>query len=650
MTRLSAIVPACSMLLAFALPAQLRAADSPAPQKKTVTTVADLPAFTYKVPAQLDTLLTSDAAWAPFAAAMRANLESLLHGYAISDRKTLQSIELDLLQLDLDENRNTAAEGHLARVLELEDKPDAKSFDSQTFPIAVVLSARRASGANAGPAYHAALARAYTTRLATLPDSASVKVAKLRAVYDVAPPDLALTAVKSLTPLSKKNDNALNNELASEVLWMRTLHRQLLPTRQELLPAFTAHLAAHPPADRDIWKERDVVLDGSAALTPVIIGIWDSGVDTSLFPGHLPDSQGGSDNDRGNQETGFVVDAYGIAYDKHFQREAGSLMPVSDVERAEFPRLIEQYHARLDLQTGRDSRQARAYKAHVQTMTPAQMADEGRLMNLFMGYWHGTSVANFAIAGNPVARIRYVRMTWDRETIGTPTMVYDAAWAQGFARSVQDTVAYFKAHGVRVVNMSWGVTAEEIADNLRRAGVVKDESERKRIANQEMQTLRAAMQSAFAGAPDILFVVAAGNANNDTSFHQSLPDTVDVPNLLSVGAVDKAGAAAGFTSFGKNVSLYAKGVDLEALIPGGEHIVTGGTSFAAPQVVNLAGKLLAKNPELTTAELVELIRDGATVGDDKRLALINPTRSLELLSETPTKWAADPAAQNSVDP
>lgn len=634
MKRLSVIAVACWVSIsAPVLALQLHSMAATAQVPKTVTTAADLPAFTYKVPAQLDTLLTSDAAWAPFAAQMRANLEGVLRDYAITDRKTRQSIETDLMLLDVDAGRNADAEARLAQVLALEGKPQARIFSTDTFLVRVVLDARRAAGADTGAAYHAALAKAYAARLAALPDSVSEHVASVRGVYELAPPDLAITTAKGqLAPQAAKNGNTLGADSVSFMLWLRTLHRTLLPTRAELLPAFAAHLAAHPPQVADIWVVRDVALEDTASLTPVTIGIWDSGVDAALFPGRMFVNPHEQDNGRDNDGNGFIGDVHGIAYDAGFRRSTGGLFPVSDADRAEFPRLIEQNLAMRELRSGVDNERTRAFKARFRDFTPAQTANETRLNSLFMGYWHGTAVANMAAAGNPAARILSARFMWDPEGAGTPIEVCDEAWAERHAAEVTDVVAYFKTHGVRVVNASWNLMTSEIVDNLRRSGVGRDEVERQRLAAARMATVRKAMQSAFAGAPDILFVVAAGNEDNNAAFHESLPGTIALPNVIGVGAVDRAGAAANFTSFGKHVALYGKGVELEALIPGGERIVASGTSFAAPQVTNLAAKLLALNPKLTTAEVVDLIRDGADTGNDTRLSLINPKRSLALLA------------------
>jgi hypothetical protein len=37
----------------------------------------------------------------------------------------------------------------------------------------------------------------------------------------------------------------------------------------------------------DIWAAREVTLTNDQKLTPVLVGIWDSGVDVSLFPNQL---------------------------------------------------------------------------------------------------------------------------------------------------------------------------------------------------------------------------------------------------------------------------------------------------------------------------------------------------------------------------
>src|SRR5204862_425114 len=132
-------------------------------------------------------------------------------------------------------------------------------------------------------------------------------------------------------------------------------------------------------------------------------------------------------------------------------------------------------------------------------------------------------------------------------------------------------------------------------------------------------------------APEILFVAAAGNSNNDAAFAEYIPSGIDLPNVLTVGAVDQAGEETSFTSFGKNVDVHANGFEVESTLPGGERMKYSGTSMAAPNVTNLVGKLLALDPGLNVAALTDLIQRAATKSADGRINLINPKRSLELL-------------------
>jgi subtilisin family serine protease len=50
--------------------------------------------------------------------------------------------------------------------------------------------------------------------------------------------------------------------------------------------------------------------------------------------------------------------------------------------------------------------------------------------------------------------------------------------------------------------------------------------------------------------------------------------------------------------------------------------------MASPNVVNLAAKILAVNPGLTTSEVIRIIRDTADATADGRRHLINPKNAL----------------------
>lgn len=103
----------------------------------------------------------------------------------------------------------------------------------------------------------------------------------------------------------------------------------------------------------------------------------------------------------------------------------------------------------------------------------------------------------------------------------------------------------------------------------------------------------------------ILFVAAAGNhrANNDE--RPSYPASYDVPNVISVAAVDNKGQLASFSCYGKtSVDMGAPGVDIMSSTPDG-YAVWDGTSMATPHVSGVAALVLSNEPNLSMVDLRE---------------------------------------------
>jgi len=155
--------------------------------------------------------------------------------------------------------------------------------------------------------------------------------------------------------------------------------------------------------------------------------------------------------------------------------------------------------------------------------------------------------------------------------------------------------------------------------------------ERKALAREIFEISDKALRKAISESTEILWVTSAGNSDNDIQFDEFYPSSYDYPNLLTVGAVDLAGDETSFTSLGK-VDVYGNGFEVDSYVPGGNRIPFNGTSMSSPQVVNLAGKLLALYPDLSVAQLKAAIIEGA---DEKALEtrsirLMNPRSSLEL--------------------
>ena len=115
-------------------------------------------------------------------------------------------------------------------------------------------------------------------------------------------------------------------------------------------------------------------------------------------------------------------------------------------------------------------------------------------------------------------------------------------------------------------------------------------------------------------ARNVLVVHAAGNDNNSTQDFFATQ-----AGVLDVGATDRTGTPASFTSFGTSgnpwVEVAAPGVAIlstwhEFTDTGPDYIaVLDGTSMSTPHVVGIAGLLKSCNPSLSATQIFNLIKD-----------------------------------------
>ncbi len=138
-----------------------------------------------------------------------------------------------------------------------------------------------------------------------------------------------------------------------------------------------------------------------------------------------------------------------------------------------------------------------------------------------------------------------------------------------------------KGVNVRVINASWGSTSYSRA--------LED-------------VIRAA------GEEGILFVAAAGNSSTDNDKRAHYPSNYDLPNVISVAALDRTDTMASFSNFGaKTVHIAAPGRDIRSTWLGNAYRDASGTSMAAPQVAGVAALILAHEPNLSVGKLRERI-------------------------------------------
>ncbi len=136
-----------------------------------------------------------------------------------------------------------------------------------------------------------------------------------------------------------------------------------------------------------------------------------------------------------------------------------------------------------------------------------------------------------------------------------------------------------KKHGVniRIISASWGSTM--------RSQALED-------------TIRAA------GDAGILFVAAAGNDGSDNDRRPHFPSNYNLPNVISVAALDRNDNLASFSNFGaKTVHIAAPGKDIRSTWLGDAYREASGTSMATPEVSGVAALIIASEPSITMEKL-----------------------------------------------
>jgi subtilisin family serine protease len=588
----------------------LLAGGAVAQGKKRIDKAADLPRFSYKLDGRIEDMVRDDAKFKPLAVEVRRDLESVLAQYEIDDKATLRQILGELAQLEMLDGSYEAALVRVAQIKALEDKPADKLLSGITSR--AIVAGVHANPDRTSSEYRAAAAQSIKSELAAMPYDVIANEAKeIKAGAELLGEGRLIGNVREVLQPSVDKNGSLSSDLAPALVRIKYTYRYILPLKPALVDAWTTYLAAHKVDKPDIWAARAATLPPGGNYAPVKIAVWDSGVDTKLFANNLATANGS-----------VPV----IAFDRFSEPAKGELQEIPDALKSKVPQLKSYLKGFSDLQSNIDSPEASEIKSYMSTLKPEEYKAFVQEIGLAGNWMHGTHVAGIAVAGNPYARLVVGRIEFDWHLIPDPCPTRELTLRE--AKSAQSYVDFFKQQGVRVVNMSWGGSVKAIEDGLELCNIGKTPDERKAIARDYFDIQKDALTKAFASAPEILFVTAAGNSNQNASFVEDIPADIVLPNLLTVGAVDKAGDEASFTSYGPTVKVHANGYQVESVIPGGEKLAESGTSMASPQVVNLAAKILAVNPKLMPNQVIALIRDNADKTPDGRRTLINPKKTL----------------------
>lgn len=161
-------------------------------------------------------------------------------------------------------------------------------------------------------------------------------------------------------------------------------------------------------------------------------------------------------------------------------------------------------------------------------------------------------------------------------------------------KDVANAIRYAADNGAHIINMSFG----------------KSYSPYKEVVDDAIK---------YAEQKGVLMVHAAGNSSENTDEEENYPTDIFGSGMqgpsaslwLSVGASGwkpDSAFVGDFSNYGdRNVDLFAPGVDIYSTVPDNKYERNQGTSMAAPVVSGVAAVLMSYYPDLTAAQIREII-------------------------------------------
>lgn len=582
--------------------------------KKIIASEADLPRTEITLTKKPSEIVLGDGPeFDALVEEIDAAITDLMENYEIQDRATKRGV-ISSKRVILSERGDwQAVLDTTAEMRELAGKPAEREMTGlvgDSYARAAVATGDTASDA---------FANAFKTELETALAEVDVEIARdelqaMRGQMQLVNANLLEAALKGqLDPAIEQSGMVVDRSTAISIVGIRQTIN-MVPLMPMIADAIGARLDQAPEAEAaDLWTPRTAQLtEGSE----VIVAVWDTGVDSTVQGDRMwvnPSSDG----------PGY---AHGIAFGPDFQLEDGDLIAEGADYAEQMDGLYDTIKGSLDLQAGLESPEKDAFLQRMQGLEADSMMDFQKSLAVVSNYVHGQHVADIAADGNDVAKILNVRFTWPTDPL--PTEPIDEAYVEGLVAAAQTSVDFMKANDVKVVNMSWRLTRPMIEAILQVTGAEPDAEARQERAAAIFTILEDGLTEAFASAPEILFVAGAGNEDENVEFVTSVPAGINLPNVITIGAVDRELQPAGFTSYGESIDLYANGFEVPGRVPGGRVLNLSGTSMAAPQVANLAAKLWATNPDLTVEEVVEAMTNTATAEGEQGLAVIHPVNAV----------------------
>lgn len=407
------------------------------------------------------------------------------------------------------------------------------------------------------------------------------------------------------------------NLTVSAIQSILSFHRTVndeLPLRDVIIASLSAHLENAPQViTENRWLQRDIAIEtGNTTL----VAIWDTGIDTELQQGRM-----------WNNPDVSAVNPHGLAFDEYFVKQSDNLLTRVNEYGDQLNELLALLKGFSDQRSNQSTQAAKDFQAHVSALKPEELGEFQNRLGDTGVYSHGQMVADVAAQGLSPVQLMNIKMSWQNMELYKENPI-DENYVSKLVAAAQESVDFMRQHKVRVVNLSWRLSMPMFEEILLVTASESDPAKAKLRAEKLFNTLNDGLQTAFASAPEILFIAGAGNEDENVEFVKSTPAGINLPNVITVGAVDPGLKPTSFTSFGASIDLYANGYEVPARMPGGMMNKASGTSIAAPLVTNLAAKILAKQPELSPPQVIALMQKHATLESEQQLPVVHPLATI----------------------
>ncbi len=397
-------------------------------------------------------------------------------------------------------------------------------------------------------------------------------------------------------------------------------------------------LTASALTAQTIWSDRQVTLTTTECKKPVTVAIWNLGVDINVLPEgnrwlnprEVRDAADNDANGCADDLNGITFYADGSADNTTFQ------LPTIDTTMSS---MMKRHLSKM-----KDTTSALYRQTKLMSVPPN---NKSAATSLATNY--GTLAAGIIVQGNPSARIMSLRVAADTCKMPKPKLPdFDPNLSRQemtekvveqsqkyihslFTQGQQKMRKYAQQQQAQIALMFWQIPLKtELSAAYKMFPEMAAIGEK--IATDTYENYRNSFYETIHSSPNTLFVVVASSPKQDKRFSERFPKEFDLPNLLVVGATDEAGKSTDFTNRAAPTAIYANGENITGIIAGGEQKTYSDAMLAAPVVVNLAAKILAKCPDWTPAQVKAAILNNGDKSAEG-LLLLNPKQTIAVVSK-----------------